>query len=76
MTEPLPAGLAPWAWQLAAQLLVPPPAAPGRTPDLADLLEAIGAAHADGLEPHGYAPHDLAPLGLALLGRLPTEGDD
>ena len=75
MTEP-PAGLAPWAWQLAAHLLVPPPAAPGRTPDLAHLLEAIGAAHADGLAPHGYAPHDLAPLGLALLGRLPTEGDD
>ena len=82
MTEPLPAGLAPWAWQLAAHLLVPPPAAPcpstspGRTPDLAHLLEAIGAAHADGLGPHGYGPHDLAPLGLALLGRLPTEGDD
>ncbi|MFT5339298.1 MAG: FO synthase subunit 2 [Cyanobium sp.] len=71
MTEPLPAGLAPWAWQLAAHLLVPPPTAPGRTPDLAYLLEAIGAAHADGL-----APHDLAPLGLALLDRLPTEGDD
>ena len=84
MTEPLPAGLAPWAWQKAAHLLVPAPAAPGpststspeRTPDLAHLLEAIGAAHADGLAPHGYAPHDLAPLGLALLGRLPTEGDD
>jgi 5-amino-6-(D-ribitylamino)uracil---L-tyrosine 4-hydroxyphenyl transferase len=76
MTEPLPAGLAPWAWQLAAHLLVPPPAAPGRTPDLAHLLEAIGAAHADGLAPHGYAPHDLAPLGLALLDRVPTEGDD
>ena len=76
MTEPLPAGLAPWAWQLAAHLLVPPPAASGRTPDLAHLLEAIGAAHADRLAPHGYAPHDLAPLGLALLGRLPTEGDD
>ena len=76
MTEPLPAGLAPWAWQLAAHLLVPPPAAPGRTLDLAHLLEAIGAAHADGLAPHGYAPHDLAPLGLALLDRVPTEGDD
>jgi 5-amino-6-(D-ribitylamino)uracil---L-tyrosine 4-hydroxyphenyl transferase len=55
---------------------VPPPAASGRTPDLAHVLEAIGAAHADGLEPHGYAPHDLAPLGLALLDRVPTEGDD
>ena len=82
MTEPLPAGLAPWAWQKAAHLMVPAPAAPGpstspgRTPDLAHLLEAIGAAHAHRLAPHGYDPHDLAPLGLALLSRLPTEGHD
>ena len=67
-----PAGLAPWAWRTAAELLVPPPAPPaafaaaGPRP-LEPLLDAIAAA--SDLDA-------LAPLAVALLATEPTPAGD
>ena len=83
--SPTPAGLADWAWQSAAELLVPPPATPpSPSPaldpealDLDDLVAAIDAAQpklllssdADEQDQGSWDPSLLASLGLTLLGR-------
>ena len=66
--------LAPWAWDLAGQLLVPPPA---QTPELADcelseLLHRLNRAH-----PRAELSPTLPSLGLELLhrGTCPVERD-
>jgi len=84
-SSPTPAGLADWAWQSAAELLVPPPATPSSPSpaldlealDLGDLVEAIDAAQpklplssdADEHDQGSWDPALLASLGLTLLSR-------
>ena len=59
MTEPLPAGLAPWAWQLAAHLLVPPPATPGTSTSLLTFRTIALFANTQSAVPR----HELGPMG-------------
>ena len=67
-----PAGLAAWAWQTAAELLVLPPVAPSGSAsalDLGTLIEAIAAAQPQ-LPEHdqpAWDPTLLASLGLNLF---------
>jgi 5-amino-6-(D-ribitylamino)uracil---L-tyrosine 4-hydroxyphenyl transferase len=79
-SSPTPAGLADWAWQSAAELLVPPPAtppSPSPALDLGDLVAAIDAAQpklplssdADEHDQGSWDPALLAFLGLTLLSR-------
>ena len=90
MRAGIPSGLADWAWQIAGQLLVPPPdpaACPhpgvGDAPaPLASLLGAIAAAQAKAITDPSVAALDqghaasLAPLALALLSRGPSARED
>jgi FO synthase subunit 2 len=82
MNPVLPAGLAEWAWQSAADLLVPaplhrPPQRSRAPVELATLVDAVATSHALGLglqDP--WTPAAMAPLGLALLERVPSPGED
>ena len=85
--SPTPAGLADWAWQSAAELLVPPPArpsSPSAAPDLEALVAAIDSAQPklplsgdiDKHDPSSWDPALLASLGLILLSRTADAEQD
>ena len=89
MRAGLPRELADWAWQTAAELLVPAPVALARPDerfsaarreeqvDLSSLLAAISASHAAGaIGNTAWQPVSIAPLALALLSRPPSPSDD